>query len=146
MFSAYIGFIGINFFLLSTDSTYSRVHGDKGGSFFFRLGIFFRRSFYVQIGVLQFVSRVQCLHEIVRFLRRVECNKFVCNKFVSNLIQIDLIQFENSNCIRSICTKTNTHLLHTNLLHSISRKIRHVIQIAVHQFVHKKSAEKNSQV
>jgi hypothetical protein len=54
-----------------------------------------------------------------------------------------------SNCIRSICTKTNTNLLHTNWIHSIlrknrtiSRKIGHVIQIVVHQFVHKTSAEK----
>jgi hypothetical protein len=33
-------------------------------------------------------------------------------------------------------------LLHTNSLHSILRKIGHVIQIVVHQFVHKTSAEK----
>ncbi len=82
------------------------------------------------------------LREIVRFLRKIECNKFVCNEFVSNLVQIDRIQFEFSNCIRSICTKTNTNLLHTNLLHTNSRKIRHVIQIVVHQFVHKTSAKK----
>jgi hypothetical protein len=35
-------------------------------------------------------------------------------------------------------------LLHTNSIHSISRKIGHVIQIVVHQFVRKTSAEKNS--
>jgi hypothetical protein len=29
------------------------------------------------------------------------------------------------------------------MLHSISRKIRHVIQIVVHQFVHKMLAKKN---
>ncbi len=58
--------------------------------------------------------------------------------------KIDLIQFEYTNCIRSICTKTNTTVLHTNLLHSILRKIGHVIQIVVHQFVRKTSAEKKS--
>jgi hypothetical protein len=59
VFSAYVGFIGDYFFLLSTDSTYSRVPGDKGGPTSYRLRIFFWHSFYVQIGVLQFVSRVQ---------------------------------------------------------------------------------------
>ncbi len=84
-------------------------------------------------------------------LRKIECIKFVCNKFVLVLVQIDLIQFEFSNCIRSICTKTNTNSLHTNLIHSILRKnwtilrkIEHLIQIVVHQFVRKTSAEKNS--
>jgi hypothetical protein len=82
-------------------------------------------------------------------LCEIECNKFVCNEFVLVLVQIDLIQFENSNFIRSICTKFHTNLYHTNLLHSIlrknwtiSRKIGHVIQIVVHQFVRKTSAEK----
>ncbi len=54
MFSAYVG---DHFFLLSTNSTYSRVSGDKGGQIF--TDIFFLRSFYVQIGVVQFVSHVQ---------------------------------------------------------------------------------------
>ncbi len=58
------------------------------------------------------------------------------------LVQIDLIQFEFSNCIRSICTKTNANLLHTNSIHSILRKIGHVIQIVVHQFVRKMRAKK----
>ncbi len=39
------GLQGINFFLLSTDSTYSRVPGDKGGPIFYRLGIFFGTHF-----------------------------------------------------------------------------------------------------
>jgi hypothetical protein len=86
----------------------------------------------------------QILCEIARFVREIECNKFACNEFVSSLVRIDLIQFEFLNCIRSICTKTNTNLLHTNLLHSVLRKIGHVIQIVVHQFVHKTSAEKKS--
>ena len=47
-----------------------------------------------------------------------------------------------SDCIISICNKTNTNLLHTNLLHSSLRKIGHVIQIVVHQFVHKTTAKK----
>jgi hypothetical protein len=83
------------------------------------------------------------LRKIVQFLHKIECIEFVCNEFVLVLVQIDLIQFENSNCIRLICTKTNTKSLHTNSIHSISRKIGHVIQIVVHQIVHKTSAEKN---
>ncbi len=86
-------------------------------------------------------------------LCEIECNEFACNKFVLVLVQIDLIQFEFSNCIRSICTKTNTNSLHTNSIHPILRKnqrilrkIGHVIQIVVHQFVCKTSAKKNSQV
>jgi hypothetical protein len=86
------------------------------------------------------------LLEIVQFLRKIECIEFVCNKFVLVLVQINLIQFENSNCIRSICTKTNANLLHTNLIHSILRKIGHMIQIVVHQFVRKTKAEKNPNV
>ncbi len=58
MFSVYVGFIGDHFFLLSTDSMHSRVPGDKGGPIFYKQD-FFRHSFYVQCGVLQFVSRVQ---------------------------------------------------------------------------------------
>jgi hypothetical protein len=82
-------------------------------------------------------------------LRKIECIEFVCNKFELVLVQIDLIQFENSNCIRSFFTKTNTNLLHTNWIHSISRKNRtisrkigHMIQIVIHQFVRKTSAKK----
>ncbi len=82
------------------------------------------------------------LREIVQFLHKIECIKLEGNKFVLVLVQIDLTQFENSNCIRSICTKTNTNLLHTNSIHSILHKIGHVIQIVVHQFVRKMSAEK----
>jgi hypothetical protein len=74
----------------------------------------------VQIGLLQFVSRVQ---------------------FYTNLVKIDLIQFELSNCIRSVFTKTNTNLLRTNSLHSILCKIGHIIQIVVHQFVRLSSAK-----
>jgi hypothetical protein len=44
--------------LLSTDFTYSCVPGDQGGPIFLDL-IFFWQSFYVQIGVLQFVSHVR---------------------------------------------------------------------------------------
>ncbi len=86
-------------------------------------------------------------------LCKIECNEFVCNKFVLVLAEIDLIQFESSSCIRSICTKFDTNLLHTNSLHSMLpknrtflRKIGHVIQIVVHQFVHKTSAKKISKV
>ncbi len=83
------------------------------------------------------------LCKMVQFLHKIECMECVCNKFVLVLVQIDLIQFENSNCIRSIWTKTNTNLLHTNLIHSILRKIGHLIQIVVHQFVCKTSTKKN---
>ncbi len=55
-----------------------------------------------------------------------------------------LVQFKFLNCIRSICIKTNTNLLYTNSIHSILHKIGHVIQIVVHQFLQKTSAEKNS--
>jgi hypothetical protein len=77
--------------------------------------------------------------------RQIFKNEYISpiSPFVLVLVQIDLIQFENSNCIRSFCTKTNTNSLHTNSLHSISRKIGHVIQIVVHQFVNKTSAKKN---
>jgi hypothetical protein len=78
------------------------------------------------------------LRKIVRFLRKIECIEFVCNEFVLVLVQIDLIH------IRSIGTKTNTNLLHTNSIHSILHKIRHLIQIVVHQFLHKTSTEKKS--
>ncbi len=71
------------------------------------------------------------------------------NKFVLVLVQTDPIQFKFLNFIRSICTKINTNLLHTNSIHSILRKnwtilrkIGHVKQIVVHQFVHKMSAKK----
>ncbi len=84
-------------------------------------------------------------------LREIEFIEFVCKEFASVLVQIDLIQFVNSNCIRSICTKFDAHSLHTNSLHSILHKnetilhkIGHVIQIVVHQFVCKTSAETNS--
>ncbi len=121
---------------------YSRVSGDKGGRIFFRLRIFLalvlRTNWFTRICI-----KFPILHEIVRFLSKIECFEFVCNKFVLVLVQIDLIRFEFSNCIRSIYTKTNTNLLHRNSLHSILRKIGHVIHIVVHQFVHKTSAEKN---
>jgi hypothetical protein len=84
-----------------------------------------------------------CPRKIVQFLRKIECIEFVCNEFVLVLVQIGLIQFEHSNCIKSNCTKTNTKLLHTNLIHSFRVKIGHVIQVVVHQFVHKMSAKKS---
>jgi hypothetical protein len=116
----------------------------KGDQFFTDLGFCFWRSFYVQIGVTTICITCPILHKI-------ECIEFVYNKFVLVLVQIDLIQFEFSNCMRSICTKTNTNLLDTNSIHSILRKNRtilrkigHVIQIVVHQFVRKTSVKKFS--
>ncbi len=130
-----MGFIEDQFFSLVLILRIPAYLGIKGDWFFSDDFIFW--SFYIQIGVLQFVSRVW-------FLREIERNKFVCNKFVSNLVQINLIQFEYTNCIRSICNKTNTNWLHTNWIHSILSKIGHLIQIVVHQFVPKTSAEKKS--
>ncbi len=121
VFSAYVGFIVDQFLLLSTDSTYSRVPGDKGGPIFYRLKDFF----------LALVSRTNWCTTICitcPILCEIECIKFVCNKFELVLVQIDLIQFEFSNCIRSICIKTNTNLLHTNSIHSISCKNRTNLQ------------------
>ncbi len=51
-------------------------------------------------------------------------------------INLYVKQFQHSNCISWTWTKTNTKLLHIRLIHSISRKIGHVVQIVVHQFVH----------
>jgi hypothetical protein len=56
--------IGYNFFhvfrirtgLLCTDSTYSQVPGDQGGSLFFTLSEFFSTLVFVQIELLQFVA------------------------------------------------------------------------------------------
>jgi hypothetical protein len=72
------------------------------------------------------------LRKIARFLREIECFKFVyCKECVLVLVQIDLIQFENSNYIRSICTKTSTNSIDTNSKHTILRKIGQVILGAV---------------
>jgi hypothetical protein len=110
MFFAYVGFIGDRFFLLSTDSTYSRVPGDKGGPIFYRQDFFSALVLHTNWCT---TIRITCpiLHKIDRFLRKIECIEFVSNKFVLGLVQIDLIQFENSNCIRSIFTKTNTNFV-----------------------------------
>ncbi len=82
-FFAYVGFIGDWFFLLSTDSTYLRVPGDKEKSFFFRLTNFFRCSFYIQIGVLQFASPVQFYAKSSNFYTKLN----VSNLYVTNLYQ-----------------------------------------------------------
>ncbi len=119
--------------------------GMKGDQFFSGLRIFFGALLHTNWCTTICITCL-ILSEFVQFLRDIERIKFVCNKFVLVLVRIDLIQFENSNCIRSIWTKTNTTSLHTNLIRSILCKIGHVIQIVVHQFVHTKSAEKNSEV
>ncbi len=97
MFSAYVGFIGDNFFLLRTDSTYSRVPGDKEGPIFSDL------RFFLALHKRTNWCTTICI--TCPILREIECDEFVCNEFVLVLVQIDLIQFENSNCIRSICNK-----------------------------------------
>jgi hypothetical protein len=42
----YVGFIGDHFFLLSTDSMYSLVPGDRGGPIFYRQEFFGARFTY----------------------------------------------------------------------------------------------------
>jgi hypothetical protein len=81
VFSTFVGIIWDQFFLLITDSRYSHVPGDKGGPFFFRLQNFFRCSFYVQIGVLHFVSRVQFYAILSNFYAKLN----VSNLYVMNL-------------------------------------------------------------
>ncbi len=92
------------FFLLSTDSTYSRIPGDQGGP------IFFRQDFFSALVLRTNWHTTICI--TCPILWKIKCNKFV----------LILIQFVYSNCIRSICTKFDTNLLHTNSLHSISHK------------------------
>ncbi len=75
---------------------------------------------------------VSDLHEIVRFLREIECIEFECNAFVLVLVQIDLIYFEHTKCISSTSFKTNTNPLHLRSIHTISCKIGHLIQIIPH--------------
>jgi hypothetical protein len=85
VFSTYVGFIGDQFFLLSNDSTYSHVPGDKGGPIFtdkFVLALVLSTNWCTTIGIT------------CPILREIECIEFVCNKFVLVLVQIDLIQFE----------------------------------------------------
>ncbi len=72
------------------------------------------------------------LHEIIRFLREIECIEFECNAFVLVLVQIDPIHFEHKKCISSTSFKTNTNPLHIRSTHTISCKIGHVIQIVPH--------------
>jgi hypothetical protein len=104
--------------------------------FFQTLRIFFGARFRYKLMYYN-LYHVSDLRKIVQFLCKIECIEFEYNKFVLVLVQIDLIHFEHSNCISSTSTKTNTYSLHSRSIHSILRKIRHVIQIVVHQFVRK---------
>ncbi len=104
--------------------------------FFLTLRIFLGTCFRYKLMYYN-LYHVSDLCKFIQFLREIECIKFECNEFVLVLVQIDIIHFEHSNCISSAWTKTNTNLLHSSSIHSISRKIGHVIQIVVHQFVHK---------
>jgi hypothetical protein len=97
---------------------YSCIPEDKRGLFFFRFIIIVWPSFYVQIDVLQFVSRFRFYAKLSDFYVKLNVSNFVRNKFVLVLVLIDLIRFEftqivldqfvliliNLNCIRSICT------------------------------------------
>jgi hypothetical protein len=134
--------MGSSFFslvLILRIPTYLGIKGDR---------IIFRQEFFSALVLCTNWCTTICI--TCPILRKIEFNKFVCYKFVLVLVQIYLIQFEFSNCIRSIRTKFDTNLLYTNSLHSILpknqtvlRKIRHVIQIVVHQFVHKTSTKKS---
>ncbi len=93
----FVGFVGDHFFLLSTDSTYSHITGDKRGP------IFFRQEFFLELVLRTNWCTTICI--TCPILRKIECNKFVRNKFVSVLAQNDLIQFVCSNCIRSLYIK-----------------------------------------
>ncbi len=104
--------------------------------FFLDLRIFFGACFRYKLMYYN-LYHMSDLREIVRFLRKIECIKFECDKFVLVLVQIDLTHIEHSNCISSTWIKTITNSLLSRLIHSILRKIGHVIQIVVHQFVHK---------
>jgi hypothetical protein len=133
-----MGLIFFSLVLILRIPAYLGIKGDQ----------FFQTGFFLALILCTNWCTTICI--MCPILHEIECNKFVCNKFVLDLVQIDLIQFENSNCIESICTKFDTNLSHTNSLHSILRKnwtilhkIRHVIQIVVHQFVRKTSAKKN---
>ncbi len=112
----------------------------SGGLFwdqlFFDLRIIFGARFRYKLMYYN-LYHVSNLCKIVRFLCKIECSEFECNKFVLVLVQIDLIHIEHSNCISSTWTKTITNSLHSRSIHLILRKIRHVIQIIVHQFVRK---------
>jgi hypothetical protein len=92
-FFTYVGFIGDHFFLLSTDSTYSRVPGDKGGL------IFSDMVFLALVLCTKGCTRICITCPISCKFERIKC---VCIDSVLVLVQIDLIQFENLNCIRSI--------------------------------------------
>ncbi len=74
----------INFFLLSTDSMYSRVPGDQAGPIFFGLKIF--------LAVVLHTNWCTTICITCPILCKIECNEFVCNKFVLGLLQIDIIQ------------------------------------------------------
>ncbi len=78
---------GSFFFLLGTDSRYSRTPGDKWGP------IFYRQEFFSALVFFTNWCTTICI--TCPILRKIECNKFICNEFVLVLVQIDLIQFEN---------------------------------------------------
>ncbi len=116
-----------------------------GGSIFFSLVLILRIPAYLGIKGGRFFSDLQIgvLHtKSSDFYAKLNVSNLYVPNYVLVLVQTDLIQFENSNHIRSICTKTNTNSLHTILMHSISCNIGHIIQIVVHQFVHKTRAKK----
>ncbi len=74
----YVGFIGDHFFLLSTDSMYSRVPGDKGGPFFSDLRFFGAR----------FTYKLVCynLYYVFDFYVKLNVTNLYVPNFISNLI------------------------------------------------------------
>jgi hypothetical protein len=75
MFPMYVGFIRINFFLLSTDSTYSHVPGDQGGPIFF---LDFRNFFG---GHFMYKLEYYNLYHVSDFTQKLN----VMNLYVTNL-------------------------------------------------------------
>jgi hypothetical protein len=67
---------------------YFCIPGDQGGLIFLNLRNFSWHLFYVQIGVLQFVSHVPTCP----ILCEIVYDKLVCIQFVLLLVQIDIIQ------------------------------------------------------
>ncbi len=138
----YRGSFFFSFVLILRICTYL---GIKGDNFFSDLGFFFGARFTSKLVYYNLYHQSEITQNRLIFTQNWMyqiCIWRICISFSTNWSNT----FKNWNCIRSIWTKTNTNLLHINFIHSILRKIRHVIQIVVHWFVHKTSAKKNTKV
>ncbi len=86
MFSTYKGFIGDHFFLLSTDSTYSRIPGDKGGQIFFRLFFGTRFTYKMLYYNLYHVSNFYAFVTIGHVIQIV-IHQFVCKMSAKKILK-----------------------------------------------------------